>query len=298
MKTYIVFASWEDRFIKSAINDINSEIKFVHCFYFEEFYDRTEPKIKELEEFLSDKDIKLKKIELKFEEYISSWKRVRDAFSDIEKINAILNISTMPRNMIFCMLHFLTKNKIKYNAVYYPAGGHSKQPTTNPLKPHIVLQHGGIMYPDKKTILVIFIGHDRKRVQQLCNYFEPYQVHLVSVNQNFTSTPSDYLDKFDIPNLEEHTIQEPSHIYTFDKLNDILTQETLGKHNVLLCSLGSKIESIGIYKFHRLHPETALLYAPSKDYAVDYSSGVDLNNPKTVESSWLESIENQRAQSN
>lgn len=291
MNSYIVLASWEDRFINSVKKDIDcSEINTVYCFYFEEFYGVTEKEIKKLQDFLTEKSINLVKIQLKFNDYIFSWKKVKDTFSSKIKENKVkLNISTMTRNMIFCMLHFLIKGQIKYSVIYYPAKEHSNQPTTNPLKPHIVLQHGGIMYPEKKTFLVIFVGYDRERVDQLYNYFEPHKVHLVSVDKNFTNTPNNYSNAFNILNLENSSIPDPSHECTFNELNKILTEEYLEKYNILLCSLGAKIGAIGIYKFYKSHPKTALLYAPSKDYDSAYSIGVDLKNPKTVDSSWVDS---------
>lgn len=290
MNNYIVFASWEDRFIEGVKNDIES-IKHIYCFYFDDskFYSRTKEKIEEIEAIAKEKNVVFTKISLKFDKYIYSWKEVKNTFeemhSDIEYIK--LNITTMPRNMIFCMLHFLQDKGLKYDVIYYPAEEHSESPTTNPLKPHIVLQHGGIMYPDKKTVLIVFAGYDRKRVEQLNNYFEPYEIYLVHVKQNLTDTPDNYEDDFDIQNIKTFIIDDPSHENTFSKLNEILTEDILEKYNVLLCSLGAKIESIGIYKFNKLHPETALLYAPSKDYADDYSKGIDLENTKIVSHEWL-----------
>lgn len=293
MSAYIVFASWEDRFIEGVKNDINLDIEIsdIYCFYFEDekFSQRTRDKISELEAITSNKNLNLKKIALKFEDYIISWREVKEAFKEIS-LNQMttLNISTMPRNMIFCMMHFLENSN--YNVIYYPAEKHADKPTTNPSTPHIVLQHGGIMHPSKKTFLVVFIGHDRKRVQQLYNYFEPSKTLIIRVCNNFTPTPDNYNDKYEgFMNVSDETISNPSHNTSFDKLNQRLLQkkDTLQKYNVLLCSLGSKIESIGIYKFHKKYPETALLYAPSKDYADDYSTGIMLNEKKTVSSNWI-----------
>lgn len=292
MSIYIVFASWEDRFIKGIENDIDSRnIDKIYCFYFKDdkFYNRTEEKISHLKSLAENKNIAYQDVALKFDEYIDSWMKVKEEFSTMTFDGvAQLNISTMPRNMIFCMLYFL-KGK-QYEVSYYPANKIGKNPTTNPSTPHIVLQHGGIMHPEKETMLVAFVGHDRKRVYQLYNYFEPFKTKLIKIKheQHYSPPPGDYKNNFsDISNIEEIEIASPSSKDAFSKLNEELTTKILKKYNILICSLGPKIQSLGIYKFHQLHNEVALLYSPSKDYADDYSTGIKLEDLEEETSSWI-----------
>jgi len=293
MSTYIVFASWEERFIKGVEHDIGSRnISSIYCFYFEDdkFYNRTKKEIDKLKCLSENKKIPYQSVKLKFDEYIDSWVAIKKKFNDMSfgDGTAQLNISTMPRNMIFCMLHSL-KGK-KYNVLYYPAKKIGTNPTTNPSTPHIVLQHGGIMRPDKKTMLVVFIGHDRKRFYQLHNYFEPYKTKLIRIRteHHYSPPPKDYGVGFsDISNMKEIEISDSSSGSAFDKLNDELTTEVLEKYNVLVCSLGPKIQSLGIYKFYQLHNEVALLYSPSKDYADDYSTGIKLGDLEEETSGWI-----------
>ncbi|NOQ30638.1 MAG: hypothetical protein GQ570_05905 [Helicobacteraceae bacterium] len=201
--------------------------------------------------------------------------------------NAILNISTMPRNMIFSVLHFLDKVGFSYDIKYYSPYKHGKDLTRNPSKPQLILQHGGIIYPEKKTILVIILGHDIKRVHQLNNFFEPFKIFIGLGSKHHTALPEDYDTTFeDINNKEIFKINSFSHEDVLNKLNSEVLP-LLEEYNILLCSLGPKIEAIAIYKFHKMHPETALVYAPSKDYADDYSEGINLDNIKSISSSWI-----------
>jgi len=254
-------------------------------------------KNKTLEEFSKKNDAEFIKVPLIFQSYIFSWKEVKKTFNEIQfpkESKALLDITTMPRNIIYCMLHFLGESKAVYQVVYYPAKKHTNRPTTNPLPPHTVLQHGGIMYPDKRTLLVVFVGYDQKRLYQLYNCFEPYETIVFAIDNHFTSPPEDY-ENYDeefieASNIKLMKVDSASENNAFDILSKVLTRNVLDKNNVLMCSLGPKIESIGVYKFHKMNPETALLYAPSKDYAKDYSTGIKVEEVKKVSSEWVKSI--------
>lgn len=292
MSAYIVFASWEERFIESATRDIaTQEMNHIYCFYFKDdkFYNRSKMNIEKLEVLSKKSDILFNSIALKFDDYIGSWKGLEKAFDSMQLNGETwLNISTMPRNMIFGMLHFLRAHP--YKVLYYPAKKHSEKPTTNPSEPHIVLRHGGVMYPNKKTMLLVFIGYDRERIYQLHNYFEPYKTTLITIRNtgHYTVQPENYYcDFLDVSGAKSIELNSPSCQVAFDKLNEILTDEVLEKYNVLICSLGPKIQSLGIYKFHQNHNEVALLYAPSKDYADDYSTGIKLESVESITSTWI-----------
>jgi len=286
---YITFISWEDRFVESLKYDLNefSDIDEVVFFYFKEekFYSKTKKNVSELQQIVNNESITISIHSLSFDDYLSSWKIVNDVFNEFDDEDEfVLNISTMPRNIIFSILHFLTNSESNFSIKYFSPMSHGNDITRNPSKPELILQHGGIMLPSKKIILIVILGHDIKRVHQLYNFIEPSQIHIGLGTNHQTALPSDLDTDFDdIQNKEIFKINSFSseEVYSILKERILTLREDF---NIVLCSLGPKIETVGIFKVHKEYPETALLYAPSKDYADDYSSGTNLSNIITISS--------------
>ncbi len=274
---YISFASWEDRFLKSFEEDTKDKtINAGYIFYFDTFYTRSKNNIEQI------KNDSLNIIELSFNDYVKTWKTLKFAFNNIDKAyKYIVNISTMPRSAMYMIFHFLDAHSIDYSTIYYNAkshGGSNNQVITkNPLEPKLVLQHSGVTDIDKKTLLVVLLGYDIKRVYQLYNYFEPYKI-LIGLETNNQTTSllleeekkfNDILNKKIVPvnSFEEGNISKVLEEYVTPKLKEF---------NIILCSLGPKLSAIQLYKYNVKHPETALAYVSSKDYAQDYSADINL----------------------
>lgn len=274
---YISFASWEDRFRKSFIEDNKYNIiNKGYIFYFDSFLVRTQDNITNVQaDFI---DI----VELSFDDAIKSWKILKSTFLNIDRsYKYVVNISTMPRNAMFMILHFLDNSNIDYEIIYYNAkshgGEHNKVITRNPLEPKLVLQHSGVSDIDKKTLLVVLVGYDIKRVYQLFNYFEPYNVILgIETNNKTDSLLLEEEKKFH----DIHT-KEIVQINSFEKENISQVLEKyvtpqLQKYNIILCSLGPKLSAVELYKYNVKYPETALAYVSSKDYDENYSTDINL----------------------
>lgn len=274
---YISFASWEDRFKKSFIEDNKCNIfNKSYIFYFDSFFSRSKENIESIQS--SSTDI----IELSFTNSIKTWKILKSTFHDIDRsYEYIINISTMPRSAMYMILHFLDYHKINYKILYYNAkshgGQHSKIITRNPLEPKLVLQHSGVSDIDKKTLLVILVGYDIKRVYQLFNYFEPYNVILGIETNNQT----DSLLLEEEKRFHDIHSKEIMHINSFEKenINNALEKYVTPKlkdYNIILCSLGPKLSAVELYKYNIKYPETALAYVSSKDYDENYSNDINL----------------------
>lgn len=292
MSILINFGSWEERFILSAKHDLESsnKIRKVVCFYFEDGQ-HVKKTHENIEQFKSElpPEIVFELIAIKFYDYKFSWERLELVCNKFDDSDVILNISTMTRNIIFSMFHFLDKLSIPFKIKYYPADSHTNELTKNPSMPEMIFQHGGIMYPHLKTVLIVIVGYDPKRVLQLYNFFEPMEIYIGIGSNNKTNIPEEFDVNFtEIPNKHIFNVDSFSKECVFNDLEDIYLK-LKGKYNVLVCSLGPKVETIGVYKFHKKNPSVGLVYAPSKDYSINYSSGVNLENVYTVDSKWLES---------
>lgn len=290
MSVLICFGSWEERFVLGTLNDLTTTIGInkIVCFYFEDgqHVEETEKNLKKVKQKCSDA-IEFQNVKLKLNDYKFSWKLLESSLNEINASDAILNISTMTRNMIFSLIHFLEKLDIKYKVRYYPVESHGTELTKNPSMPEMIFQHGGVMLPDLQTALIVMVGYDTKRVQQLYNFFEPKKI-LIGIGSNHqTVTPPNYDTSFnEISNKHVFNIDSFSNESVFIKLEELYL-DLKDKYNVLVCSLGPKLETIGIYKFHKKNPEVGLVYAPSKDYSENYSKGIKLDKLTEISSDWM-----------
>lgn len=282
--TYIIFTSWEDRFITTFKKDISSnEFKKILIFNYENGHNLNYKKIHlDKIEKLNSTNISVDFINMEINNDISNWKLLNDIFKNNIEGNVLLNISTMPRNIIYYSLHFLDNLNYKYNVIYYNALEHDPKLTQSPLTPNLILQHSGIFYSDKKTLLVVSLGYDEKRIYQVYNHFEPKKLIILSEDKHKTSIDKDVDFKF--TDIEEKDIVK---INSFEKDNIFNTLEQLVTplqkgYNVILCSLGPKISSLELYKYNKKYPETGLCYVSLKEYSNNYSIGVDLNTPIVV----------------
>lgn len=279
--TYITFTSWEDRFITTFEKDTKAnEFSKILIFNYTNGHNleckkECFEKIEELNR--TNKNIEFFDMEINND--ISNWKLLYRVFNNNIKGNVLLNISTMPRNIIYYSLHFLDNFNYKYNVIYYNAIKHDSGLTQSPLIPSLILQHSGIFYSNKKTLLVVSLGYDEKRIYQVYNHFEPKKIVILSENKHKSSIDKDV--NFQFTDIEEKDIIkinsfEKNNI--FDKLESIITP-LHKEYNIILCSLGPKISSLEFYMYNKKYPETALCYVSLKEYSTEYSKGVDLDNP-------------------
>ncbi|WP_026804696.1 hypothetical protein [Aliarcobacter lanthieri] len=282
--TYITFTSWEERFLKSFEKDTkenNFERIILLSFENGHHLEKQQEIINQVQKYKSP----LKITYLTFSDDIKIWKQFKNELFNNENNNfgkVLLNISTMPRNVIYYLLHFLDLKNIQYTSIYYKAFGHSEKLTKNPLKPSLILQHSGIFELEKPTLLIACVGYDEKRVFQLYNHFEPKEVILLMEKEHISTVNLDTNFDFSlIPNriIEDISSFLPNNIY--NKLENIYNEKS-STYNILLCSLGPKLSTIEFFRFQKTHTECGLIYIGSKDYCKDYSSGIDLDNPILV----------------
>ena len=282
--TYITFTSWEERFLKSFEKD-TSENNFEKIILLS--FDNAHHKEKQ-QVFINEIQVSKPSVEiiyLTFSDDIKIWKQLKNELFTNESNNfgkVLLNISTMPRNIIYYLLHFLDLKNIQYTSIYYKALVHSERLTENPLKPSLILQHSGIFELEKPTLLTACVGYDEKRVFQLYNHFEPKEVILLMETEHKSKVNLD--TKFDFSLIPNHIVEDISSFIPHDiyKKLEIIYNQKASSYNILLCSLGPKLSTMEFFKFQKVHIECGLIYIGSKDYCKDYSSGIDLDNPILV----------------
>lgn len=279
--------SWEDRFIlgleKSlSIHDINC----LHILAVEEFLDRTR---KNKEMALSKFAHKLPEdcLTVSIKDDLESWKKIEEHINkhDIRDKNVLVDLSTMPRCLIWFVLHFLEKNNNRVDYVYYSPGSYSDGDwlSSDPEYPRLVLKHSGIAFPDQKTILLVQTGYDLERVSQLIAQFEPEKILLAVQTGDQLENLERNLDKkkelLSCPEEMLHCfpINAFSHDHGYSEIESQLSHYK-DTHNIIMCSLGPKSGAIALYKLNKQYPEYGLVYTPANEYNATYSCGIDDKN--------------------
>lgn len=281
---YIACMSWEDRFIESVYKDFE-EYSFKELtllrFNDKKSLSNSTENYNLLMKFIEEKNINIKIVNLEFDNQINIYNEVNAFFSiSIFELN-YLNISTMPRHLIYICFDILNTLTINFEILYYIPNSYGSEIAKNPNSPQLLIKHSGIFEADKETLLIISAGLDKERIFQLYYYFEPYKTIILEEENNYSKISEKERLKFEtdlheINNLDILTIDSFKENGIFTYLETELLNE-IKNYNTLLCTIGPKIASVELYKFNLKYPKTGLVYALSKEYSKDYSSGLNSN---------------------
>lgn len=280
--TLITVASWEDRFLLGARRLLSEErISHATIFYYEEFAKRTLSSRIAVKRLCVRKRVTLDLIPLKFENPVESWMKARNICIEKRKQikHAFLDISTMPRDLIWSLLSFLRELKIKSTYVYNkPASYHSKWLSRDPGNPRLVYKLAGESQFGLKTTLLVITGFDLERTQQVINFFDPGETVLAIQTgpqfENLRMNVRRHREFFSgIPDITSFDIDAYTGDHGFAPILKVVERK-IGKTNIVMASLGPKLSAIALFRVHMRHPEVGLTYTPSKDYNLKYSQGI------------------------
>jgi len=280
--TYISCASWEERFTQSIYDDYN-KYKFdkIILFYFREdrFFSLSSNNIEKIEAFATKNHIEIEKVALIFNDQIEIYNKSEHLLSTLGKSTYYLNITTMPRHLIYICLDLLTSHKYTFEVLYYIPNSYGYEIAKNPDIPQLLIKHSGIFEAEKETLLVVAAGLDKERIFQLYYYFEPYKTIILEEKQNYSEIKKEERLDFqkslsEISNVAFFEIDSFVENNIFNFMKTKLTSD-IKKYNTLLCAIGPKIASLEFFKFNKVYPKTGIVYALSQDYSKDYSIGID-----------------------
>lgn len=173
---------------------------------------------------------------------------------------------------------FLTENRAIIQYVYHTPERYSNEwLSRDPGRPRIVYKLGGEAKLGLPTMLLILTGYDPERVDQLIRFFDPYYTLLgVQSGEQFNN------QSMNVANYEHYKREPGVTLFSFDAYEDdhgfssIETQLKiyLDNYNIVMSSLGPKLSAIALYKLHEKYPQTALAYAPSNEFNLEYSFGI------------------------
>jgi hypothetical protein len=287
-KSIIAVLGWEDRFIEGLKRDFETHHpnRLVLVVY-EDYFHMTSERYDLIKEICVRAGVEISEIRILEHDPISALGILRTAI-EVDHIagdEAILEISNMPRELMWVLLSFLKKYHETLSYIYhqpesYPEGNISREPE----KPRLLLLHSGITDLSKKTAVIILTGFHWERSHQLIKYFEPSFI-LFGLQQG---TQFDNIARNNVLHRkwEEKLSQEfkgafkPEFFdldaYASDNGYSVLREKLAGltkEYNVIISSLGPKLSAIAIYRVYCEFPEIALAYVPAK-YSQDYSKGI------------------------
>ncbi|OQW71218.1 MAG: hypothetical protein BVN35_16755 [Proteobacteria bacterium ST_bin11] len=278
--------SWEDRFVGGfEYNVNNNNIDRVLLFGIADFMDRTIEKsnhiLKNHPEIILGGSVNY----IQAFDDVSAWKNIENVFSEnsINGMNILLDVSTMPRYLIWFLLHFLTSRQNIIDYCYFSPERYEDCDwlTDEPLRPRLIFKHSGLYLPNQSSILVIQSGFDVGRVSQLIRAYEPEKVFLgAQIGEqldNLTKNLKQHKERLNFQEIEYFSIDAFDNDHGNIALMNQITPH-LNSKNIVLASFGPKLLAVEMFKINSKNPEVGLVDVPVKKYNERYSHGTDFKN--------------------
>jgi hypothetical protein len=279
-KLLITSLGWEPRFL-DGIEDIleniisPSDMVIFHPSSF--FRKETEATLASLKRNSFISGINLNIFDLNTTDHVNTWHTTEEALSNISTdTEVVLDITTMPRHLIWACLHFLEYAHIKVRCIYYPPKSYGEWLSSDSGKPKMAFRHSGIAYPDRPTCLLLFSGFETERAQQLIDFFEPQKIILaiqqgkqlkneercVTKLSGWNEVITTYVNAYsDIAVLSERLID--------------LIRSDIEQFNIVATTIGPRCSTLALYELNRKIPAIGLVYVNSHQYNINYSTGID-----------------------
>lgn len=289
---FITTASWEPRFsdgVKEAF--ATSDFSSVLCFWFEEYGERTAEARASLADlcqsrnflsvplrFFSEADPQDR---VKRPAHASTWRAIHKALGEaLPGLDSfILDITTMPREVLWITLDLLTECGIPGAIIYHAAVSHGSWCGCEPEPPHIVPKLGGLPLINRPTKLLIASGYDEDRSEQFISTYEPIETLILfqdGVNEENVHR-NEKQHKLRFGNRGASLRFESVDFYSADwgtKRTIEIASSFADGGNLILASLGPKPSAVALFEAHRLLPTSSLAYAPCRNYNPEYSVGM------------------------
>jgi len=282
-KKYLIsVVSWEDRFNEGlpVLLDKLKPQKII-LFYYAEYLEKTQQVLDDLIKQEKTEAFDSEYTKIYFTDLSKTWLKILDQLEEIKSDDEVVfDITTAPREFIWMALNILKHKKTKVSCFYHEPNGYGDWQSCNPKKPRVVYKLGGVTQLGKSTRLLISTGYDLDRVQQMITYYEPEKI-VLCVQSGDRENNDGARRKY-----EQLLIENPwdsIELMMVDSYNDDCGMKTYAdaldklepdSHNILLCSLGPKLSALSLFILHKENESTALVYAPSGDYNLEYSHGL------------------------
>lgn len=280
-KILITSLGWEERFILSSDEIISKEspdviLLFKPINFFKELCEKHEKSLN-FSALSSGATVVTKDINTS--QHVDMWLSTIMALETISETDeVILDLTTMPRYLIWACLHGLETRKKKFTCIYYPPNSYGEWLSADTGKPQMVFRHSGVAFPDRPTCLLLFSGFDLSRAQHFVDFFEPKETILLIQGGDQLNNQSRCISELrGCASIASHKIDSYSDPYALSsQLIEILSSRH-EEYNVVATTVGPRPSSVALYLTNRQQPMMGLVHANAHQYNPDYSSGINLS---------------------
>lgn len=278
----ITCASWEERFGIGLAHDLESyRPAGVFMFYLDQYEEWSAEARINVSAMCAERQITLRQRRLNWDQPATNWRALRECLlaSDLKATRVVVDLTTMPREVIWAILWLLEYRAASIHYVYHrPQSYNSDWLSRDPGKPRLVYKMGGVARLGARTALVSLAGFDRERTGQLIQHFEP-SVTLLGLQHSDGDAQNDARMRAHADYVKQFRSAETFAVnaYAADHGQAAIEraiEKHLNSHNLILSSLGPKLSAVALYRIHRRFPDVGLAYAPSREYNQAYSAGL------------------------
>lgn len=249
-------------------------------FYVDQYSEWSARQREELRQFANSRGIPLAQVELEFATPAQVW--LRSIVPTIESISAnaevLVDVSTMPREIIWQIFWLLGRKRLPINYVYHRPKGYGDWLSRDPGKPRLAFKMSGLSKFEFRTALVVLAGYDVDRVKHLISTFEP-AVTLLGLQKDSVDPQNPSRMRKQREAFEKdsgvHVFEVDAYASDrgFDAVRNAITPFS-ADHNIILTSMGPKLSAIALFSMHWQDESLGLVYLPANEFNREYSHGI------------------------
>lgn len=283
----ITCASFEDRCLCASLVLPAQQVNSAIIFFVEEFSSfSSENKSKLISHF----EGKGQKVSLSHRDPRSTADEIIDVITQnlSEHKNILVDISTFTRESLLILIKALEENKQpnqKFQLVYTGATEYdSTNLSYNPMELRSVMGYIGEMKPATPLHLVIMLGFEYERAQQVIDSYEPDYISIGCGSKAESISPDSHELNIEfkkklisiytgsVINEFEHSLVNPFDVE--EKLAEIIDQKP--NYNTVIVPLNNKISTVGAALLAIKRPEVQICYTQMGKYNIEnYSTASD-----------------------
>lgn len=280
-KVLITTASWEERFLQGIKKTLKADTLVRIIMYFiDDYATWTEDNRQIVRDKARSMGIELREQELKASNPATNWQVMRKTILEVDdNQSCLVDLTTMPRDIIWTTLFLLELKKARINYIYYSPGSYNSEwLSRNAQHPRLIYKLSGISMLGAKTALVAIAGYDLERVRQLRQFYEPSRtiigLQATAGDADNEARMNVYRERFEgLANVKLFELDafgaDHGRSAIWEEVSDVIES-----HNIIMSSLGPKLSAVSLYQIQRANPGIGLAYAPSLEFNKQYSSGL------------------------
>jgi hypothetical protein len=276
----ISVAGWEERFSAGVCQDLNRvSATSILLYVFEDYMQLTQESRSKVGTVASSMNVEYREINVT-RDAVELWKAIQTSLDNsLEDKSVLLNISTMPREVMWWICFRLEHLRCGISYVYYkPISYASDWLTRDTEQPRLLYQLSGVSSLGRPTCLLLLTGFDSDRAEQIIEYYEPELIILGSqIGTQFANDARNILQNSVLlkkaRKVETFQLDAISEDRGFSAMERAILQAR-PEYNIIGASLGPKVSALALYQLQRKYPEIALTYAPSRQFNNNYSLGI------------------------